>query len=190
MSPIQLYRKYQNIDAFAELIQSVRKCFFLDAYIDTQTIDFYRTIYKDVYDWQNDEKMIYNTYYPFADRKCSFYQNGDGIIDLIDEHMEKKEKLAICSTSRGFLEKLIEKHHKKTTLYLTGHDSFIYKNSSLYQKFDAANIVCEDINDIIQRENIEVIMYSPTITAGVSIDEFFPNVIAYHTSSVSSLTFV
>mgnify|MGYP003674058341 FL=1 len=138
------------------------KLILMDAYVGTRTIDFVKEMYKDseVMYIENTYKYKTRTYKECKDIKIGKTKitKKDILKSEIMKSLQKGEKIAICSGSKTLL-KEIELEILKT-----------YGNEKKYIFYCKENPLLANVDVDTEWDEIDVLMYSPTITAGISYD--------------------
>ena len=153
----------ENLIKISKIIKDKNtKLILMDAYVGKRTIDFVKEMYKD-----NEVLYVENTFqYPKRTYKeCKDIKIGKSTIGKKDifkseimKSLQNGEKISICSGSKTLL-KEIELEILKT-----------YGNSKKYIFYCKENPLLSNIDVDTEWDDIDILMYSPTITAGISYD--------------------
>ena len=153
----------ENLIKISKIIKDKdTKLILMDAYVGKRTIEFVKEMYKDdeVLYVENTFKYKRRTY-----KECRDIKIGKKTINKKDifkseimKSLQNGDKISICSGSKTLL-KEIELEILKT-----------YGNTKKYIFYCKENPLLPNVDVDIEWDDIDVLMYSPTITAGISYD--------------------
>lgn len=166
------YNKYQAIKKY---IKKAKLVIMLDADIDYNSV----VIAKEMLNKNVDLKCYYLQDNNFSDYTIYHYYDENHILANFKDDINRKLKIAFCSSSSKQAERiykyLAETHKELCVILITGIDSVRLRKNG-HEELDPPskqNYLSNIEKNTIKYE-IDVMLYSPTITIGISIEaEYF-----------------
>ena len=159
------FTKYKKIawDTLIEYCVNTPKIIVADALLTQHHVDFFSELGRTCY-------VVENLYKPMQNLTCYFHTIKEGLTKYLLNLLDKNKKIVIPSNSRKFIDTLYElltkKYPNKKIGKITKYSSFIPPKE--WGEYD-------------------VLMYSPTITAGISfVKKHFDERVAYFTNNSAS----
>tara|TARA_R110000765_G_scaffold346636_1_gene436765 strand:- start:39 stop:3662 length:3624 start_codon:yes stop_codon:yes gene_type:complete len=150
----------ENLMKLSQIISNTDHLILMDAYVGKRTIDFVKENYKnedDVVCIENSYKYAERTYRECVDTKIGDTKIGKKSFfkSEIMNALKKGLKIAVCSGSRTLLEEI-----EMEVKVLEKKKKYLFYNKS--NPLESGVVVNDEWDDI------DLLMYSPTITAGIS----------------------
>ena len=197
--------KYSKFQFFKQIIKNAKHVISLDAFIKEDHIELIKKIRKDI-----NTEYIQSNNSIFADYTHNIYVNICKIKDKLFGSLNNNENLVINSDSKKQCDNwfgVISRQYDIMIMMMTKDGIIISKGTKKIIDFTKNNM---DINNLTQSEldeniismkkkldytiktnNIQVFIYSPTITCGVSIElrDYFHNFFGFYScKSVNTTT--
>lgn len=151
-------RKKEIADNLIRLINNAKKIIVLDALLDDGVIDFLKSFNRSI-------MILHNTYKSFTNRTVNMYlTSSDGFIADVRRRALKGLKLCCPSTSKKVADKL--------------YDILVKINISTCRITSST-----DKTPTADWNKYQVLIYTPTVTAGLSFNElYFDDLVCYFTN--------
>ena len=165
-------------DKFTEIKKHIKRAklvLMLDADIDINSVN----VAKEMLNKNVDLRCYYLQDNNFADYKIYNYYNVEQLIYNFKTDITNKRKIAFCASSSEQVRKLfkdMEDHYKELCVILiTGEDNIKLKpknEKTIY--IEKQEFLSNIQEDTINKYKVDIMLYSPTITTGISIEtEYF-----------------
>ena len=167
----------KNLSVFYNIMKNSKKLFFMDAYLSQRTYKAIEDIFKD--DLMN-KKMVHIHNKRLPKKRTYSPMTKNNIFGTMCDKLNDGESVVLCSGSNTLIKQIKEDIFKKVE-GLTEDDVLIY---------DAQNPLPLGTNLNEEWNKKKCIMYSPTITAGISYtneDWIFDNLFIYSVNVYSCL---
>jgi len=142
------------IDAFEFIFKNSRKIIAMDAMMSNRTRDFFNNLMPD-----RSKQIRVNTFSPVK-RTAYMLPSGKALISKIKEKLQKGFRCVVASASNGFCHKVIEDLH----------DIIQEKKVKFYEAKTGDTIKHECIDARTAWKDLDLLLYTPTITVGVNFD--------------------
>lgn len=152
----------ENLVKFKNLIKNSNKVLIMDAFLSNRSINAIQSL-RDI---NKDNTIYYNNEYKYSER-IGIEVSQEGIITNIIKKLKDGKRCVLCTGSKRFGEKLIQNIKNLNIDYIFYNDKNSLPNNS-------------NVNEIWKKT--QLLVYSPTITCGISYDnpEFmFDNLYIY-----------
>ncbi len=178
---------------FKNAIKMVKKILILDADISRERIKLIENIRQEQIDIININQNNFSEYSFFV------YETKDAFISSIKKNIKNDKKILIASSSKTLNDNIYidfknkmnsKKINYKIILKIDSEGAFIFKFGS-EDKIDKHNTL-HNLEEVIIDNNIDILLFSPTIKTGVSINtEYFNICYGYaHSKSICSREFI
>ena len=163
--------EYTKFKKFKSLLLQATEILALDADLTTENTQFLECLLNVKADkfYCNDNR--------FNDYTIYNYYNGDHLLNKFNEALSNNKKIALCSTSKRQLNAIYtaQKEKNKVILLLDRDGVRLYKNE--YEEIISKEEFLKNIEHYITENQVELFLYSPTITTGVSIEIAYFNML-------------
>ena len=157
--------EYTKFKKFKSLLLEANEIIALDADLTKENTEFLECLL----DVKADK--FYCDDNRFSDYTIYNYYNINHLINKFNEALTQNKKIALCSTSKRQLNAVYTTHKNKNTktILLLDRDGVkLYKNS--YEETIDKEEFLKNIEHYITHYEVELFLYSPTITTGISIE--------------------
>ena len=157
-----------NFQLIFDLIKKSSKVITADADLST-------TIFSDIFKNINDDKPYEISHLevnPYEDTIFNIYEKKKDLFDEIFQSLEENKRICILSSKRVEIEDVIlkniqYKYPNKKVCMITMNRVVEYING---YKFEQSNKVKNDLTKYLIEGKFDVLLYSPSITTGVSLE--------------------
>ncbi len=170
-NPLLIDNEYTKFKKFKSLLVDATEIIALDADLTSENTAFLENMLNVKADkfYCNDNR--------FNDYTIYNYYNGNHLLNKLNEALTQDKKIALCSTSRKQLNGIYtaQRGTDKTILLLDRDGVKLYKNQ--YEQTIDKEEFLKHIEHYIVVNQVELFLYSPTITTGVSIETAYFNML-------------
>lgn len=163
--------EYTKFKKFKSLLLQATEILALDADLTTANTQFLECLLNVTAEkfYCNDNR--------FNDYTIYNYYNGDHLLNKFNEALTQNKKIALCSTSKRQLNAIYtaQKDKNKVILLLDRDGVRLYKDE--YEQLISKEEFLKNIEYYITENQVELFLYSPTITTGVSIEIAYFNML-------------
>jgi hypothetical protein len=164
--------EYTKFKKFKSLLLEANEIIALDADLTKENTEFLECLLDVKADkfYCNDNRFNDYTIY-------NYYSNSH-LLNKVNETLTQNKKIALCSTSKRQLNAIYTTHknkNNKTILLLDRDGVKLYKNS--HEETINKDTFLKNIEHYIVENQVELFLYSPTITTGISIEIAYFNIL-------------
>lgn len=170
-NPLLIDNEYSKFKKFKSLLTDATQIIALDADLTSENTAFLENMLNVKADkfYCNDNR--------FNDYTIYNYYTANHLLNKLNETLTQDKKIALCSTSRKQLNAIYtaQRGTSKTLLLLDRDGVKLYKNE--YEEIIDKEEFLKNIEHYIVEHQVDLFLYSPTITTGVSIETAYFNML-------------
>lgn len=156
--------KSNLLNILIKVIEKTKAVYLLDADLNNEIYNFIKTYIKKSIDFYKLTDHV-------KPHKVFIYKEKNGL-DLLHTDLIQNKKIVIATTSRKMGETIFNKYHSiKKILFIDKNGAYINDKTEMDMKH-SKKIKLKHIQDTTNWESFDIVIYTPTITTGISFNNF------------------